>query len=332
MKLGPNIRASLPVILVAVSLAACTGTGSGVAGGPVPAGAGGRLEKTTLNVGITPTPSSAPLFIAIRRGFFREEGLTVTTELMQAPQSVMPKIKNGSMDVFKGSYVSLINIQDSGAERVKIIADTLQGAPGIAGVVVAKNSPLQSPKDLKDRTIAVNSLHNLGTLSMSAHLRIHGLTPRDVRFVAIDFQAQFAALTVGQVDAAWMVEPFLSAAQQAGARLLIDTNTGPTDALPIDGWATTEDWVRRHPATTAAFQRAVARAQRVIATDRAALAEVVHLYTQTRRQTVMTMAMGTFPTSLNATRIQRVADLMNEFGYLKTEVDVGSMVFTGSGQ
>ena len=63
---------------------------------------------------------------------------------------------------------------------------------------------------------------------------------------------------------------------------------GPTDALPIDGWAGTQEWVAQHPNTAAAFQRAVAKAQRLAATDRAELAEVVPLYTQTPKQVVMT--------------------------------------------
>ncbi|GAA3262799.1 ABC transporter substrate-binding protein [Nonomuraea helvata] len=326
MESGSVLRAFLAFLAVA-TLAACGGTGS--VAGPAPQGS---LEKTTLTIGVSPTPSSAPVFIADRKGFFKAEGLTVKTEIIQAPQAVMPKILNGSIDIFKGSYVSLINIQDSGAARMKIISDSLQAAPGIAGVVVRKDSPLQTPRDLKGRTIAVNSLNNLGTMSTSAHLKAHEVTPEQVKFVAIDFQAQLAALTSGQVDAAWMVEPFLSAAQQAGARLLLDTNTGPTDALPIDGLAATDEWVAQHPNTTAAFQRAVAKAQRLAATNRAELAEVVPLYTQTPKQAVMTMAMGTFPTSLSAKRIQRVADLMYELGYLKSKVDVASMVVPEPGR
>ncbi|MEQ4723020.1 ABC transporter substrate-binding protein [Nonomuraea sp. B19D2] len=327
MDSGSAFRAFL-ALLAAATLAACSG-GTGSAARTAPPG---TLEKATLTIGVSPTPSSAPVFIADRKGFFKAEGLTIKTEIIQAPQAVMPKILNGSIDIFKGSYVSLINIQDSGAAKLKILSDSLQAAPGIAGVVVRNDSPLQTPKDLLDKTIAVNSLNNLGTMSMSAHLKAHEVTPKQVKFVAIDFQAQLAALTSGQVDAAWMVEPFLSAAQQAGARLLLDTNTGPTDALPIDGLAATDAWVTEHPNTTAAFQRAVARAQRLAATNRAELAEVVPLYTQTPKQAVMTMAMGTFPTSLSPKRIQRVADLMYEFGYLKAKVDVASMVVQEPGR
>ncbi|MGP3935853.1 ABC transporter substrate-binding protein [Nonomuraea sp. KM88] len=321
MRSGPALRACV-ALAATIVITACGGADPG----PPTGGRQGGPEKTALTIGVSPTPSSAPVFIADRRGFFKEEGLTVRTEVIQAPQTVMPKILNGTMDIFKGSYVSLVNIQDSGAAKIKILHDSLAAAPGIAGVVVMNDSPLQGPKDLKGATIAVNSLDNLGTMSMSAHLKAYEVAPDQVKFVVVNFEAQLAALKESRVDAAWMVEPFLSAAQQAGARLLLDTNTGPTDALPIDGWAATEEWTARHPRTAAAFQRAVSRAQRLAATDRAVLAEVVPLYTQTPKEAVMTMAMGTFPTSLNATRIQRVADLMYEFGYLESKVDVASMV------
>ncbi|MGI5287867.1 ABC transporter substrate-binding protein [Nonomuraea polychroma] len=329
MESGP-FRAWLAVVGTILVTAACTG----VAAGPAPSsGAGsGGLEKTSLLIGISPTPSSAGVFIADRKGFFKEEGLTVTMETIQAPQAVMPRILNGDIDVFKGSYVSLINVQGSGTARLKILYDALQASPGIAGVVVPQDSELQKAQDLKDKTIAVNSLNNLGTMSVSAHLKPYGLTPEQVKFVVVDFQNQLVALKNKQVDAAWMVEPFLSSAQNAGVRLLLDTNTGPTDKLPIDGWAATEDWVRQHPKTAAAFQRALAKGQALAATDRVLLAETVAGYTQTPKEAAMTMAMGTFPTSLNPTRIQRVSDLMFEFGYLKNKVDVASMVAAGPGR
>jgi NitT/TauT family transport system substrate-binding protein len=329
MESGHAMRMWLAAFTTIVVTAACSSVD---AGSPTASGASGGLEKTSLLIGVSPTPSSAGVYIANAKGFFKEEGLTVKTEIIQAPQAVMPRILNGNIDVFKGSYVSLINVQGSGTARLKILYDALQASPGIAGVVVPKDSPLQSPQDLEGKTIAVNSLNNLGTMSVSAHLKPYEVTPQQVKFVAIDFQNQLTALKSKQVDAAWMVEPFLSNAQRAGAKLLLDTNTGPTDKLPIDGWAATEDWAIKHPKTAAAFQRALAKAQALAASDRALLAETVAGYTQTPKEAAMTMAMGTFPTSLNATRIQRVADLMFEFGYLKSKVDVASMVAAGPAQ
>jgi NitT/TauT family transport system substrate-binding protein len=42
------------------------------------------------------------------------------------------------------------------------------------------------------------------------------------------------------------------------------------------------------------------------------------------------MQLGGFSTSVNATRLQRVADLMREFGYLEQDFDVTNMLATGA--
>ncbi|MEU4829256.1 ABC transporter substrate-binding protein [Streptosporangium sp. NPDC023615] len=323
MRIGRPVRNSLIGLVAALALAACgtSGTDTGK-----PANSAG-LEKTELNIGVVPVPSSAPLFIAQEKGFFKAEGLTIKTETIQAPQAVMPKILNGSIDTFLTSYVSLITISDSGAAKLKMLAESQQGAPGINGVVVVKDSPIKEPKDLKGKKIAVNVLKALGEVTVSAQLKVHGLAPADVSFVAVPFADQLAQLKAGTVDAAWMAEPYISAAQKdLGGRVIIDTLSGPTEGLPLDGWATTADWLAKYPKTAAAFQRAIGKAQQIAATDRQELNKVIPTFTQIPADVASTMAMGTFSTSLNTTRIQRVADLLAEFQITKTKIDAATLV------
>ncbi|GGL31833.1 ABC transporter substrate-binding protein [Planomonospora parontospora] len=317
------IRRSLIGLVAALTLAACGTSGTETA---KPAEAGG-LEKTELTIGVVPVPSSAPLFIAQERGFFKEEGLTIKTETIQAPQAVMPKILNGQIDAFLTSYVSLITISDSGAAKLKMLAESQQGAPGVNGVVVVKDSSIREPKQLKGKTIAVNVVKALGEVTVSAQLKVHGLAPSDVKFVPVPFADQLAQLKAGTVDAAWLTEPYISAAQKdLGATLLIDTLSGPTEGLPLDGWASTDDWIAKHPKTAAAFQRAIGKAQQIAASDRQALNKVIPTFTQIPADVAATMAMGTFSTSLNPTRVQRVADLLSEFAITKNKVDAASLL------
>ncbi|MFF5209864.1 ABC transporter substrate-binding protein [Streptosporangium sp. NPDC000396] len=323
MRTGRTVRNTLIGLVAALALAACGSSGTDAAKSGNAAG----LEKTELNIGIVPVPSTAPLFIAQERGFFKAEGLTIKTETIQAPQAVMPKIINGGIDAFLTSYISLITISDSGATKLKMLAESQQGAPGISGVIVVKDSPIKDPKDLKGKTIAVNALKGLGEVTLSAQLKVHGLAPTDVKLVPVPFAEQLAQLKAGTVDAAWLTEPYISAAQKdLGGRLLVDTLSGPTEGLPLDGWATTADWLTKYPKTAAAFQRAIAKAQQIAATDRQALNKAITTYIKIPAEVASTMAMGTFSTSLNPTRIQRVADLLNEFQVVKNKVDATTLV------
>ncbi|GGS89306.1 sulfonate ABC transporter substrate-binding protein [Planobispora rosea] len=322
MRNGRAVRHSLIGLVTVLALASCGGSETAAA----PSNAKG-LEKTELNIGVVPVPSSAPLFIAQEKGFFKEEGLTIKTETIQAPQAVMPKILNGSIDAFLTSYVSLITISDSGAAKLKMLAESQQGAPGINAVMVVKDSPLKEPKDLKGKKIAVNVVKALGEVTISAQLKVHGLTPADVKFVPVPFAEQLAQLKAGTVDAAWLVEPYISAAQKdLGARVLIDTLSGQTEGLPLDGWAATDEWISKYPKTAAAFQRAINKAQQIAATDRQELNKVIPGFTQIPAEVASSMAMGTFSTSLNPSRVQRVADLLSEFQIIKNKVDATTLL------
>ncbi|GAA4959895.1 hypothetical protein GCM10023334_078080 [Nonomuraea thailandensis] len=317
---------------VALALSACGG-GGGDAGG----GGGGRggassggLEKTELLIGVVPVASSASLFIAEKRGFFKEEGLTVKTEIIQAPTAVMPKIVNGSMDAFLTSYVSLMTINDSGAAKLKLFQHTMGGAPGFCAVVVSEGSPIRTVADLKGRTIAVNVLRTLGHTVVNAHLQQAGLKPDDVKFVAVPFADQLGALAAGKVDAAWLAEPFLSAAKKDGAVQIVDTIGGPTEGVPIDGWGVTEQWLAKYPKTAAALHRALAKGQQVAGTDRKAIDEVVPTYTQIPADVAAAMRVGEFTMEADRASVQKLADLMHGFGFLKARPDVGQ-IFASTG-
>ena len=50
------------------------------------------------------------------------------------------------------------------------------------------------------------------------------------------------------------------------------------------------------------------------------------IYTKIPPPVASVINLGAYPTSLSASRIQRVADLMTDFGYLTKKVDVASLL------
>jgi NitT/TauT family transport system substrate-binding protein len=158
------------------------------------------------------------------------------------------------------------------------------------------------------------------------------LQPQGVRlddnknFVAMPFPNMEAALKSHSVDAVQAVEPFSSQLQKSiGARLITDLSEGPTANFPIAGFASTDGWAKKNPHTLAAFQRAIIKAQGLLA-DRNVLAQTLPTYTQIDASTAATIHTGIYPTSINTTRLQRVVDVMQQYGYLKQPIDVKSLV------
>ncbi|WP_084961393.1 ABC transporter substrate-binding protein [Thermoactinospora rubra] len=310
-------------LLSSLLLAACGGgddTGTSATSGS------GKLEKTTIKVGALPIPDPAALYVANKKGFFKEEGLTVEPVTIQGGAAALPQIKSGALDISHTNYVSTFLAASKG-EKIKIVGDVYQAAPNTFNLMVPKDSPLQSVADLKGKTILVNTLKNIGTLSVEATLKVAGLTAADVKFVEKPFPEMGNALLAGQGDAAWMTEPGITAAQsKLGFRKLADTMSGETENMPIAAWMATEEWVKNNPNTLAAFQRAIAKAQAIVAKDRKEVEAVLPTYTQIDAKTASVITLGSFPTSLNESRLQRVADLMLAYKYIDKPLDVKSML------
>ncbi|MBG0812893.1 ABC transporter substrate-binding protein [Planomonospora sp. ID82291] len=317
-------RAAAAGLVAVLALTACgsdpettSATAAGGSGGP---------EKSKISIGALPIPDSAALYIANKRGFFAEEGLTVDIQPVQGGAQAQQSLLGGSLDATQTNYVSTF-LAVSAGNKMKIISDLYQATPNSFNLMVAKDSPIKTPADLKGKKVAVNSLKNIGTLAVTSVLKAHGLTAEDVQFLEFPFPDMAGQLEKGVVDAAWMTEPHLTAAAtRIGAKKLADTMTGPTADFPIAGVIVTEKFVNDNPKTVAAFQRALGKAQQIAASDRKAVEEILPTYTKIDAATAAVITLGTFPTSLDETRLQRVADLMVEQGYLKSPIDAESIL------
>ncbi|HEY7484371.1 MAG TPA: ABC transporter substrate-binding protein [Streptosporangiaceae bacterium] len=312
--------------IVAALALTITGCGGSSSSNPAPAGP----EKSTINVGILPVADCAQLKLAIDRGFFRAEGLTVRVQILQGGAEAPPRLTSGNLDVSFGAYVPYFMAKASGFP-LHIVADGFQSAPGTHTVLVSQDSKIHSVQDLKGKKIGINVKHNLGTLLMQAILQPQGVhLDENKNFVAVAFPNMEIALKSHTVDAVQAVEPFSSQMQKSiGARLLTDLSQGPTANFPVAGYASTDTWAKKYPRTLAAFQRAIVRAQALLA-DRQVLAQTLPTFTRIDASTAATLHVGAYPTSINTVRLERVVDMMLQYGYLKQRIDVKSVLGASS--
>jgi NitT/TauT family transport system substrate-binding protein len=314
-------RVMLPNTLVAVL--ALTVAGCGSSGADEKASSG--VEKSTITVGMLPVEGSAALKLAIARGFFRAEGLTVKIQILQGGAEAPPKLSSGNLDISAGAYVPFFQAK-AGGFPLHIVADAYESAPGTHTLLVANDSPIHRVQDLAGKKIGVNAKRNLASLMIEATVGPQGVKLADKNFVAMPLPNMEAALKSHSVDAVQAVEPFSSQMQKSiGARLVTDLSQGPTANFPISGYVSTESWVKKNPKTAAAFKRAIGKGQAMLA-DRQVLTQTLPTFTQIEPATAQTIHTGVVPTSINTTRLQRVADIMQQYGYLKKPLDVKTLV------
>ncbi len=97
-------------VTAALAAAALTFSAMGVAAQD------GAPEKSDLTVGTLPIVDVAAVHIAIDQGLFEEEGLNVTTEVMQGGAAAIPALVAGDLDIAFGAWPSFLNANQQGLE------------------------------------------------------------------------------------------------------------------------------------------------------------------------------------------------------------------------
>jgi NitT/TauT family transport system substrate-binding protein len=321
-----------PCIALAVVLSGALAAGCSSHTGAAAGSAFTRLQETNITVAAIPANDLAGLYIAQDDGLFAKQGLHVTIEKIASSQAVIAEQLEGRVDISAGSYVAYIAAQAAGA-RFRILAEASTLKPGARMLVVTGASHITSLAGLAGKQIAVNGTNSIGTLLVSALLAENEISPAKVRFITdpAGFPAMPAHLQTGGWGAAFLAEPYVTIAEQGyGDQELADLDQGATENFPIDGYVATQAWAEQHPKATAAFERAIQEGQAIADTDRKAVQTAIGESDDLTPVVTAVMALPGFPTGpVNGQIIQRVAELMLEFGVLgrqyRAEVEQGTL-------
>lgn len=285
-------------------------------------------EQSTITVDSVPAAEEGGLYVAAADGFFRRQGLTVKIKSVTGGEEGIPDLQSGKAQVVGGNYVSFVLAQISGQANGKpadfrVIAPASQTQPGSNALYALPGSRYQSVAALAQHhaTVGVNTPRNVGQLMLGALMQDNGYSATDVRQVIPPggFLALVAMLKEGKVDAAWLPQPFATMAQQQyGAVQIADFDQGAMRDFPLTGYIAATNWARTHPNTVAAFDRALAAAQQVADTNRAALEKAMEKYTGLPPIIADTMPYDAYPLNMAGTELQRVSNAMFEFGLTPT--------------
>jgi NitT/TauT family transport system substrate-binding protein len=289
----------------------------------------GTLEKTTITVASLPLLDAAAIHIAQDQKFFTAEGLTVKIEPVAQSLAALPALKNGQVDVIAGAnYVTFLQAYQQGTLKLKIIADAAAVAPGFLQLLVLADSPVKQVSDLAGKTVAVNILNNVQSLTFNETLKAAHVDPATVKYRAVQFPLMDKALANHDVDAVLTAEPFGTVIQQKlQARMVTDAGAAPNAGLPISGYISTDDFVTKNPKTAAAFQRAIEKAQALAAGDRKQVEKVLPGYAKVDAATAAKLALPAYPTTVDPAGLQRLSDLMVGQGLLKSPIDAQSVTW-----
>lgn len=224
-----TLRRKLVSATVAVaaigSLAACSSSGTdnaSASGSPSPSAA-----VKTVRLGFFPNLTHAPALIGMQEGYFKNElkplGVTVTPTAFNAGPDAVTALFANQLDIaYIGPNPTISAYTQSKGEAINVISGAASGG---AALVVAKD--VNSPADLKGKTLATPQLGNTQDVALRYWLKQQGLTATTEGGGDVSIKPQanadgLTAFSTGQIQGAWVPEPWVSEYVAKGAKVLVN--------------------------------------------------------------------------------------------------------------
>lgn len=182
----------------------------------------GEKPATRVTLGVLPLTSSAPLFIAMDKGYFAREGLDIEPQWFDAAQPLTVATAASRIDVGgTGITASLYNMAATG-QKIYIVADKGREEKGYSSstLMISKENyakGINSLKELKGKRIGVTQIGSTFQYMLGRMLEKENMNLNDVEIVPLGkISGMMAALKSGQIDACILNEPNVGKAEKEG--------------------------------------------------------------------------------------------------------------------
>lgn len=291
---------------------------------------------STLTVAAVPGIDDAPLYIAAEDGQFAAEGLQVRIKDYGSASSEIAAVKTGKADVAAGDYADFFYAQAHQPDML-IVAEGYDASPNVTDVLVSPGSGITKPKQLAGKTIGTpepqeipyspSIPYSLETLATQSALQDDGVDPTSVRWKPVPTPDLIGALSSHKVAAILVTEPDIYRAEsQIGASEILDSVSGTTATLPLFGYFTSTSFARAHADALEAFRAGLQRVQ-AHANAGAAVRAVMTRLLGMNAQAAALVTIGQYQTSPDVNGLQRVADLLVDFGVIAKPLHIENMIF-----
>lgn len=323
-------RTSLGLIAVVALLmtAACGGddeSTDGSAGGAT----GDSGELTPVTVGVIPIVDTAAIWLGVEQGIFEEHGLDVQLEVAQGGAAIVPGVISDEFQFGFSNVTSLLLASHEGLP-LQIVApgnsSTGEVGADIGAVVTMPGTGIESAADLNGRTVAVNTLNNIGDSTIRNVVELDGGDPSDINFVEMPFPDMPAAVVNGQVDAAWILEPFLTITMDQGATP-VSWNFVETDPdLMIAAYFTSKPYAQENPEVVEAFSAAMAESLAYAEENPDEARAILSTYTELDPAVQEAIVMPRFEPEVDTDSVELLAELAQKYGMVDEPIDTSALL------
>lgn len=288
-----------------------------------------ELPKTNIvRVGYMPIAECLPFFVALENGYFNDEGLKIEPLQFPGGSAILEALGSKSVDIGFSNVVSLLYAVNSGLDFKSVWGSNMENIKNPMHALVTKNSAISSPIDLKNKSIAVNTLRNIDHLLIENYLSKYNVKSNEIKLLEIPFPRMPSILNSGDVDAIAVVEPFLSIVVGDGGKVIGKYFSMGKDETLITTYCSSGKWIKDNNKNLHKFIQAMDKAIDYYLNNPVKSKRILAKYTKLTEDRIETISYPTYKKELpSLDDLKAYVQLMNKMGWIQKETNIGGLLY-----
>lgn len=218
-----------------------------------------KLEKITM-AEVAHTVFYAPMYVAIEKGYFKDEGIDLNLILASGADKVTAALLSGDAQIgFSGSEATIYVYNGGEKDYLKTFSQlTQKDGSFIVSREKIKNFTLN---DLKGKTVVGGRAGGMPEMTFEYALKQNGIDPRNDLDIdtSIAFPAMGGAFISGQGDFVTLFEPTASQVEKEGFGYVVASVGKLGGNVPYTSFSARKSYIKKHPETIKNFDKAIQR-------------------------------------------------------------------------
>jgi NitT/TauT family transport system substrate-binding protein len=285
-------------------------------------------DVSVIRVGYAPVADASQLYIGIDKGFFEEQGITLQLENLENGPKILAALGANSLGIGLSSYVPVIYAKNSNLPFKIITGGAVEDSMHTANaVVVSKSANINTPYDLKGKKIAINGRRTVNHIILLEYLKKYGISENDVTLIEMPFPRMAMVLQTNQVDAASVIEPFVTRALEDESTELLSYHYAELyPKLAISCYISTEDWISKNKETLRKFIKAFNKATDFYYSNPEESKAIISKYTNIDMEEMQKVKLPAFDKEPNVENLQYLIDIMYQAGLIDRKITPDELI------
>lgn len=302
-----------------------------------------------LNIAISNSTADFAILIAIKKGYFAEEGIDATGTVFDSGGKMIAPLGSGAIDVATGSAsATLFNAVARGI-GIKIVSGNGNARPGYGHEILIVRKQLvdsgrfRTMADLKGMKVALPGTGTGATSTLNEGQKTVGLSYADIEPIYLAYPNHVTAIANGAVDAGLTTEPAATYAVQKDIAVRINSNDSYYPNSDTTHIVFSNVFVEQRPDVGRRFMRAFIKAMRFYdgalangglhGPNADAVIDILTEFTALKDRSIYKLmnTQGSNPDArLNMNSLRTDFEFFRSQGWIEGDVDVLKTVDTGA--